>query len=165
MDDAIRTYAETLYEAALSDSAKMARDELREAAEARAAAGSLPLSGLDLQRRIEILNQHVERCVLARFQSYERAYGESARLPSDQELDLILQECRDVRTLQVQHSAKNLNDLIVASRGASPPLPTIASLEASSAHGMDRVVSLWKQWKARVRLKPARKRGVELERQ
>jgi len=165
MDEAIKAYAETLYEAALFDSGKTTRDDLREAAEASAAASTLPLSGLDLQRRIEILNRHVERCVLARFESYERAYNESAQLPSDQELDSILQECRDVRTLHVKHSAKNLYDLIAASRGVASPLPTIASLEASSAHGMDRVASLVKQWKARIRLKPVPKREARLERQ
>lgn len=165
MDEAIKTYAETLYEAALFDSARTAGDELLEAAKARAAVRTLPLSGPDLQRMIEILNRHVERCVFARFESYQRAFSESAHLPTDQELDSILKECRDVRTLQVQHSFKKLYDLIAANRGATTPMPTVASLEASSTHGMDRVVSLWKQWKARVRLKTLPKQETRPEKQ
>ena len=165
MDEGIKDYAETLYEAALLDSGKMVRDELREAARARTAEGTLPLSGIDLQRRMEILNRHIERCVLARFGGYERAYGESGQIPSDQELDSILQECQDVRSLQVAHSAKTLCDLSAASGGVATPMPSIASLEASSAHGMDRVLSLWKQWKARVKLKPAPKHEARPERQ
>ena len=165
MDASIKNYAETLYEAALFDSGKITRDELREAASSRAAASNMPFSGLDLQRRIEILNRHIERCALARFESYERAYTESGQLPSDQELDSILQECRDVRTLQLNHSAKSLNDLIATSRGTTAPMPTVSTLEASSAHGMDHVVSRWKQWKARIRLKPVPKHEAQRQRQ
>lgn len=165
MDEAIKNYAETLYDTVLLDSGKVTQDELRKAAQARAAKSHLPLSGLDLQRRIEILNQHVERCVVARFESYERAYSDSGQSPSDQELDFILRQCQDVRTLQVNHSVKNVKELIAASRGAEGPMPTIASLEAGAAHGMDRVLSRWKQWKARVRLKSVHKHETRPERQ
>lgn len=165
MDDDIKLYAETLYEGALQESSKTCRVDLRNAAEARSAAAStLPFSGFDLQHRIEILNRHIGRCVVARLESFQRAYEESGRIPSDQELDSILEECRGVRTLQIKHASKTLYS-VVGSRGAQGPLPTSDYLEGLSAHAMDDVLSRWKQWKAKLRLKPAPAGPVERERQ
>jgi diguanylate cyclase (GGDEF)-like protein len=155
MDPEIKNYADTIYETGFHDSAETARNELKGHASSRALnAQNLPMSGVDIQRLTQIFNGHVERCMIYRFESYEDAYRESNRIPSDEDLDAILKEFQQVREFQVQHALKMLHTY-VGTRGIAGAMPTALTIEAGSSHAHDRLVRRWKQWRARLQLMKA----------
>jgi diguanylate cyclase (GGDEF)-like protein len=102
--------------------------------------------------------------MLGRFESYYEAYAEAHRTPSEQDFTDILDDCKQVRILEIGHSVKALN-AFVASHNPVPFLPTEDMVEQDSAHGHDRVLQTWKVWKAKSQLKPSSTKGLQREKQ
>jgi len=157
MDDDLKKYADALYDAAQMESARKARQRRADAIETRSLHASiLPLSGPDIGVMIEVYDNHIGRCVAARLESYETAYAEAGRTPTEQDFAEILEDCKSVRIREIGHSARAIKGFIgpravvgVPAQDAQP------QLEKSSAHGYDIVVQKWKTWKAKTQLQPA----------
>ena len=164
MDPDLKKYADTLYQSALLESAKALRDARVDLAQRRAAAnpGNLPLSGPDLKALLSLFDEHIERSMFGRFDSYQQAYTVADRTPSEQDFSDILNDCKQVRILEIGHSAKALN-AFAASHNPTPFVPTEAMVEQGSAHEHDRVLQRWKVWKAKTELKPSPTKVEERE--
>jgi diguanylate cyclase (GGDEF)-like protein len=155
MDKDIKKYADTLYESARMESGRTLRQERAEAAQKRAwNRADLPLSGPDMHIMLKVYDDHIERCMGARLDSFREAYAETGRTPSDQDFSDIMSECQAVRILEIGHAAAAIRQSIGTSAMVGlPGLNFQADLENSSAHGHDRVLEKWKIWKAKTQLK------------
>lgn len=114
------------------------------------------LSGVDIKGVTQIYNEHVGRCMLARFESYRDAFQEVGRVPSAQDFDDILRNSQDVRRLQIKHAATALKEFVISHGGAGTTpafVPNENYVETGSAQGHDDVLNLWKIWKAKTQLK------------
>ncbi len=110
-----------------------------------------PFSGVDYQAMAKIYASHIERCTAARLDSYQRAYSEINRLPTEAELTEVLDDFKATWELQIKHSNQALSNFLAA-RNAPAGLDVCASLRATSAHGHDRVLREWKIWRGKVQL-------------
>ena len=164
MDEDIKKYADSLYEHARMESDRALQAERAQAVQRRAGLdrGDLPLSGPDIQIMLGIFGNHIERCMVGRFDSYEQAYSQASRTPSEQEFTEILNDWKRVRVLEIEHSTNAMRDFIGrrAMVGVSGPINQ-TTLENSSGSGHDRVLQKWKIWKAKAQLKPAAARIAE----
>jgi diguanylate cyclase (GGDEF)-like protein len=166
MDEDLKKYADTVCESIRMESGKTVRDARANFLAKRLAPGGYPsLSGVDIEAILRIFDDHIERCMMARFVSYEEAYVHTGRTPSEQDLDDILIDCQAVRLQELKHSMDGLSSFISSHGGGVPYLPTEAMLEQGSAHGHDRVLQKWKIWKAKTQLKPAPAKVQEREKQ
>ena len=165
MDQEIKTYADSLYESALMDSVQALQDAQRKGTRERASRNlgvALPMSGVDIQAILAIYNEHIERSMVARFESYERAFTEAHQTPSERDFAAILDDAKQARNSAVRISLSSLEQFI-----KSPTLGNVASgateatLQNNSAPAHDRVLRRWKVWKARVRLKPSTPKAEE----
>ena len=156
MDEDVKKYADALYESARMESARTLREARVKTLQSMAArnSGNLPLSGVDIQTVIRLFVEHVERCTVARFESYEQAYAETGRLASEHDFADIINAFKAARVQEIGHSAGGIRQFIT-SRG-----PTAAALgsideyvDHGSAQGHDRVLERWKIWKAKAQLK------------
>jgi diguanylate cyclase (GGDEF)-like protein len=166
MDPNIKMYADSLHEQANLEAIQKARDEKREYMQIRASrsVGSfMPLSGLDIQQMVKIQSEYIERSMTARLESYEKAYTEVARTPTDEDFVSILNECKAIRSLYVKHAVTALTQSIASHGGGVPFLPDEAYIEQSSAHGHDRVLQKWKTWRAKAQLKQVEVKSAERE--
>jgi diguanylate cyclase (GGDEF)-like protein len=111
-----------------------------------------------------LFDEHIERCMFGRFDSYQQAYTVADRTPSEQDFTDILNDCKQVRILEIGHSAKALM-AFAASHNPTPFVPTEAMVEQGSAHGHDRVLQRWEVWKAKTQLKPSPTKVEEREKQ
>jgi diguanylate cyclase (GGDEF)-like protein len=128
---------------------------------------NLPLSGQDIQRVIGLYDSHNERCIRARYESFQRAYNEAERVPSDQDFNDILNQCRAAQDLEIGHSKQAIKEFIVSHGPASRPS---AEGEYWTAFGLDRigldeVLNLLKIWKAKAHLRSAGTKTGEREKQ
>ena len=165
MDQEIKTYADSLYESALMDSVQALQDAQRKGTRERASRNlgvALPMSGVDIQAILAIYNEHIERSMVARFESYERAFTEAHQTPSERDFAAILDDAKQARNSAVRISLSSLEQFI-----KSPTLGNVASgateatLQNNSAPAHDRVLRRWKVWKARVRLKSSTPKAEE----
>ncbi len=166
MDEDLKKYADSLYENARMESSKTLQKARVKAAQERASRnrGDLPLSGLDVQAILRIFDDHIERCMVARFDSYHEAYAQTGRTPSEQDLTNVLNECQAVMVLEIGHSAKAIKEFISSRAAVGVPGQDVqATVENNSAHGHDRVLRKWKIWKAKVQLKPTAANVLEPE--
>lgn len=153
MEERIKNYADALYEQALHESGRTAREDqvsFQQEMAARGNTGNLPLGGTEIQGALRVKAAHIERCILSRLDSYQKTFEEIGTTPTDQDLTDILNELQAVQQLQVQHGAQALNSFL-KTRGGQGDLT--GSLRETSAHGYDRALQEWKSWRARVRLK------------
>jgi diguanylate cyclase (GGDEF)-like protein len=166
MDPNVKIYADSLYEQAHLEASQKAQDEKKEYMSLRASrsvGSSMPLSGPDIQQMVKVQSEYIERCMKARLESYEQAYTEVARTPTDDEFATILSECKALRSQKVKHAVTALTQSIASSGGGVPFLPDEAYIERSSAHGHDRVLQKWKTWRAKARLKQVEVKSAERE--
>jgi diguanylate cyclase (GGDEF)-like protein len=164
MDENLKEYADTVYEGARMESSRAHQRERLEAIRKDSFSKiSLPLTGTEIQLLLKISTDHIERCMAARLDSYKEAFAQINGAPSDEDLALILEDCRGVRTREIKHAIAAIRDAI-GSRGV-PFLPNEETLEQNSAYGHDRVLDQWKIWKAKVRLKPLVAKVEERKRQ
>ena len=108
-------------------------------------------SGAFISGLIKIHEEHIARSIAARLESYRNAYAAADRVPSEQDFNDILNECKAVQELQIKHSvhavaAKLSNSTLGA--GAIKGL-----LAGGSTAGHDTVLQDWKVWRHEVRLK------------
>jgi len=106
METQIKGYADSVYKQSLMESAVTTRAEttnlLKKTATKKSA--KTPLKGIDPQAIINCHVQHIERCMAARLESYQRAYEEARQVPSEEELNDILHDFQAAGELQVKHS-------------------------------------------------------------
>lgn len=153
MDPSIKQYADPLYEKALFESGGTVRRESVKYFQERAKAQDhrQPFSGADYQAQVRIFGEHIERVTAARLDSYQKAFGEINRLPTEAELNEILNDFKATWELQIKHANQALSGSLIA-RNAPTGLDLTADLMAHSAHGHDRVLQEWKIWRGRVLL-------------
>jgi len=166
MDPNIKLYADSLYEQAQLEASRKAREEKTEymrVKASRSVASFTPLSGPDIQQMVKIQSEYIERCMTARLESYQKAYSEVGRPPTDEAFTTILNECEEIRSLKVTHAATALIQSIASHGGGVPFLPDEAYIEQSSAHGHDRVLQEWKTWRAKAQLKQVEIKSEEVE--
>ena len=84
MDKDLKTYSDTVYESARLESGRVLRQARVDAAQSRAGLdrADLPLSGPDIRVMLVVFDDHIERCLVARFKSFDSAYAETGRIPT-----------------------------------------------------------------------------------
>jgi len=154
LDALIKQYADTLYEKALAESAATLRTEQTQFLLERARTQNQRqlYSGIEFQEMVKIYAAHIERSVAARLESYQKAFGETSRLPTEEELREIINDCRGAWELKVRHSNQALAQFL-ATRNAPAGLDLHGNLRAASAQGHDHMLQEWKVWRGRVLLK------------
>ena len=90
----------------------------------------------------------------ARLESYQRAYEETGKVPTEEELEEILEELKTVGELQVKHSSSFIDNFLRARRTPVQCNPE-QSLMESCADAHDRVLRTWKNWGEKTRIKEA----------
>jgi diguanylate cyclase (GGDEF)-like protein len=167
MDEDLKKYADSVYESTRMESARIALQAQAEVVQARRLqVSTLPLSGVDISAIHKVFDNHIGRCVLARLESYQTAYTETGRTPTEHDLSEMLSACRAVRVQEIGHSAAAINQFI-GSRAMVGVLglDVQATLDSNSAHGYDLVLEKFKVWKAKTQLKRAPAKVQKSEKQ
>jgi hypothetical protein len=153
LDPSIKQYADSLYEKTLAESAITVRRESTKYLQERSKTQDHRqlFSGIDYQAQVRIYADHVERSTAARLDSYQKAFSEINRPPTEGELREILDDFKATWELQIKHSNQALSNFLAA-RNAPAGLDLSGDLRAKSAHGHDRVLQEWKIWRGRVLL-------------
>jgi diguanylate cyclase (GGDEF)-like protein len=155
MDERVKGYAETLYENTCVESAKtMAWDRKQHLAMFAHRLQNAPLSGNDVSHVIDMYVRHIERCMMGKLDSYQKAFTESNQVPSEEELQKIWSECKEVYEMKMAHALISIMDFI-RSHGGAPYIPQNGDVEGRVAHAHDRALQQWKIWRAKTQLKPA----------
>src|SRR6266581_2485224 len=154
METQIKGYADSVYKQSLMESAVTTRAETTNLLKRRAAKKSAktPLRGIDPQAIINCHVQHIERCMAARLESYQRAYEEARQVPSEEELNDILHDFQAAGELQVKHSSSFIDNFFKAS-SSRVPFDATSSLIEGSAKGHDRVLRSWETWRDKTGLR------------
>jgi hypothetical protein len=108
-------------------------------------------SGIDFQAQVKIYANHIDRSTVARLDSYQRAFAEINRLPTEDEVREILDDFKATWEVQIKHSTQALTNFL-ATRNAPSGLDVSEGLRATSAYGHDRVLQDWKIWRHRIQL-------------
>jgi hypothetical protein len=95
--------------------------------------------------------RHVDRCIEARLDSYQRAYEVARSIPTDQEFIEVWKNVQEAKEQQIRHCMQALRQFMGA-RGLDGD-PT-DSLRARSGHAHDRALGKWKIWQGQVHLLP-----------
>lgn len=153
LDPSIKQYADSLYGKVLAESAVTARRESTKYLYDRSKLQSPNqlFSGVDCQAQLRIYADHIERSTAGRLDSYQKAFREINRTPTEGELREILNDFKATWELQIKHATQAVSSFL-ATRNAPPALDLPGSLRAASAHGHDRVLQEWKIWRSRVHL-------------
>jgi hypothetical protein len=153
LDPSIKQYADSLYEKTLFESgATVSRESTKYLQERSKTQDHAQLfSGTDYQAQIRIYADHIERCTAARLDSYQKAFSEINRPPTEGELKEILDDFKATWELQMKHSNQALSNFL-AGRNAPAGLDLPGDLRANSAQGHDRVLQEWKIWRGRILL-------------
>lgn len=154
VDPAIKQYADSIYEKALFESAQTASQDRTKYLQERARTqdSSQLFSGVEYQGLVKIYVSHIDRCTAARLDSYQRAFNEVSRTPTEAELNEVLDDFKLTWEVHIKHSTQALANF-AAARNAPRKLDTSSDLRAGSAHGHDRTLQDWKIWRGRVALR------------
>src|SRR5207302_7072299 len=89
MDTQIKGFADSMYEQSFVESAVSTRADTTNLLKQRAARGTAktPVRDSQINSIIKFQAQHIERCMAARLESYQRAYEEAGKTPTEQELE------------------------------------------------------------------------------
>ena len=157
LDPSIKQYADSLYGKVLAESAVTVRRESTKYLHDRSKiqGPNQLFSGIDCQAQVRIYADHIERSTAARLDSYQKAFREIHRTPTEGELREILNDFKATWELQIKHATQALSNFLAA-RNAPPGLDLSGNLRAGSAHGHDRVLQEWKIWRSRVLLQKSR---------
>ena len=149
LDPEIKNYASSLYEKALRDSVKQFHQERSEylARGARSSSVSL-LSGPGILGIVQQHVGHIERCMSAVLESYQRAFADANQTPTEDDFTRILEEAQRAREQQIKNSRSAVGRSI-ASSGSSRLPPgaeesALGQITTSSGQGHDRVLREWK---------------------
>ena len=153
MDFAIKQFADSLYEKTLFESgATLGRESTKFLQERSKTQDHTQLfSGMAYQAQIRIYADHIERCTAARLDSYQKAFSEVNRPPTEVELREILDDFKATWELQIKHSNQALRNFLTG-RNIPAGIDLPGDLRANSAHGHDRVLQEWKIWRGRILL-------------
>lgn len=110
MDTQIKDTADSMYERSFVESAVSSRADTTNLMKQKAAKRNAKtrLGGREIQSIIKSQAQHIERCMAARLESYQRAYEEVRRIPIEQEMAEIREDFESVGELQVKNSCPSL---------------------------------------------------------
>lgn len=159
MDEALKTYADSLYEQALKESLNVLNEQRRLLGEKAARRDpTLPLSGIEAQRIARLSVTHIGRAMRARLNSYKTAYEESGIAPDEEALRQVWAEVEQIQEMHVMHSARYVNEFAKA-RGLSIDL--IETIRNSSGHAHDELLNEWKVWRAQNRLKARPSKAIK----
>jgi hypothetical protein len=129
LDPSIKNYAEALYEKARSESASALRqavvEHLHEISK-RQYHGQQLFSGADFQAQTRLYAAHIERTTAARLHSFQQAFSEINRLPTERELREIVDEFKATWELQITQTSHALSSA-PATRNAPVGLDVAAS--------------------------------------
>lgn len=154
MDKDVKKYADSLYESARMESARTLRSARVQLLQEKAArnSGNLPLSGFDVQAVVRLYVAHIDRCTTARFESYQQAYAEAARVPSEQDFADITREFKSVWAQEKHRSVGGIGEFIASRGPLGVPIGSPKELvNHGSAEGHDRVLEKLKIWRAKPR--------------
>ena len=156
MDTQIKGFADSMYEQSFVESAVSTRADTTNLLKQRATRGTAktPVRDSQINSIIKFQAQHIERCMAARLESYQRAYEEAGKTPTEQELEEILEDLKSVGDMQVKHSSSFIHNFLRARR-APVQCDREQSLMEGCAHAYDRVLQTWKTWREKVRIKEA----------
>jgi len=154
MDTQIKGYADSMYEQSFVESAVSTRADTTNLLKQRITrrTAKMPVRDSQINSIIKFQVQHIERCMIARLQSYQRAYEETGKVPTDEELEEILEELKTVGEIQVKHSSSFIDNFLRARRTPVQCDPE-QSLMEGCAHAHDRVLRTWKNWEEKIRIK------------
>jgi acyl carrier protein len=159
LDTRIKSYADAIYDRSMMksvadySSAKVAY--LNERA-ARNPAVYMPLGGTDIQALVRVSAEHIERCMASRLASYQEAYREASRVPTDQEFTEILNDFKGVRERELRNSSAAIGRLAI-SMGPTNHGNARGLLDSASARTHDLVLRDWKVWREQTRLQQSAK--------
>src|SRR5438128_1932578 len=156
MDTQIKGFADSMYERSFVESAVSTRADTTNLMKQRSTKRTAknPLGDSEINTIIRFQMKHIERCMTARLESYQRAYEETGKVPTEEELEEILEELRTVGGLQVKHSSSFIENFLRAKRAPVQCDPEQGLMEGC-ANAHDRVFQTWKIWGDKVRIKEA----------
>jgi len=159
VDTQVKSYADAIYDRAMmksvADYSSAKVTYLNERA-ARNPTVYMPLGGTDIQALVRLSAEHIERCMASRLASYQEAYREAGRVPSDQEFTEILNDFKGVRQRQLRNSFAAIGRLSI-SMGPTNLGNTRSLLDSASARAHDHVLRDWKVWREQTRLQQSAK--------
>lgn len=139
------------------DSVKQLQQEKSEYLARHATISSVTLlSGPEILAIVQQHVRHIERCMSGILESYQRAFADANKTPSEDDFTKILEEAQVAREQQIKNSSTAVGNFI-ASRGGSGLPPglmesALGQIRTSSGHGHDQVLREWKIWRDRTRL-------------
>lgn len=163
MDDDIQKYADALQETYRADARQRVQEKVLELV--RNPEITVGVSGAKIRGLVAKYAETVDLYMEARLRSYQEAYAETGRSPSDEDFHLIMTECKAVRMAEVGRATQAMSRHVHSSATGAPFSEEYLRklIEESSDHGHDRVLAKWKVWKAKAQLKPEPLRVTESE--
>jgi hypothetical protein len=154
MDTQVKGFADSMYEQSFVESAVSTRADTTNLLKQRTTkqTAKTPVRESQINGIIKFQLQHIERCLAARLESYERAYEETGKVPTEEELQEILAELKTVGDLQVKNSSSFIGNFLRARRAEVQCDPE-QSLMEGCAEAHDRVLRTWKNWGEKIRIK------------
>ena len=156
MDTQIKGFADSVYEQSFVESAVSTRADTTNLLKQRTTrrTAKTPVRDSQINSIIKFQVQHIERCMIARLESYQRAFEETGKVPTEEELEEILEELKTVGEIQVKHSSSFIDNFLRARRAPMHCDPE-QSLMEGCADAHDRVLRTWKTWGEKIRIKEA----------
>jgi hypothetical protein len=156
MDTQVKGYADSMYEQSFVESAVSTRAHTTNLLKQRTTrrTAKTPVTDSHVDSIIKLQVQHIERCMAARLESYQRAYEETGKVPTEEELEEIFEELKTVGELQVRNSSSFIDNFLRARRTPVQCNPEQSLIE-SCADAHDRVLRTWKNWGEKIRIKKA----------
>jgi pyrimidine deaminase RibD-like protein len=156
LDASIRQYADSLYFKVRLESALALGQALTKHFQERPGTQDHRqlFSGVDYQAQVRIYANHIDRTTAARLESYQKAFGQISRSPTEAELEEVLDDFKATWELEIRQSNQTLGNSLTARSMPATGLDLPGDLRSQSAHGHDRVLQEWKIWRAKILLKP-----------
>jgi hypothetical protein len=154
VDDKLTQYADAIYQHAKSESVQelgRRKSAYLHQTAAQNPSANMPFSGVSLQMIISFYAQHIERCIEARLESYQRAYGDAKSVPTDQELIEVWKNVQEAQEVEIRHCVQALRQFMGARGLQGDPTD---NLRVQCAHAHDRALGKWKIWRGQVHLLP-----------
>lgn len=155
MDTQIKGFADSMYEQSFVESAVSTRADTTNLLKQRAKrTANTSIRESQINSIIKFQVQHIERCMAARLESYQRAYEETGKIPTEEELEEILEELKTVGEIQVKHSSSFIDNFL-RTRRSPVQCDSEQSLAEGCADAHDRVLQSWKNWGEEIGIKEA----------
>jgi pyrimidine deaminase RibD-like protein len=165
LDASIKQYADSLYVKARSESAVDLRQALTKHFQERSRTQDhlQPFSGADYQAQVRIYADHIERTTAVRLESYQKAFGEISRSPTEAELGEIIEDFKAAWESEIRQSNQSLGNSLAARTTLPGGIDLPGDLRSQSAHGHDRVLQEWKIWRAKILMEKQSERKPRVE--